>query len=263
MHRPVVALVTDFGTMDGYVGAIKGVLVRRAPGAEIVDISHDVPPGDVLAAAWILASAWRFFPDRTTFMCVVDPGVGSDRRAIAFTYEKKFGVGPDNGLFTLVLGDAKPEVAVELVRREHWEEPTSAVFHGRDIFAPVAASLARGAHVEELGDPVPNIHRLPLPRPASQKDGTVEGHVIHIDRFGNAVTDIRADLLPDVPVAVEVGGKRAADLVHYYAEAPSHTLVALINSAGHLELAVRGESAARLAGIERGTAVRVTPIAPA
>ena len=260
MRRPVVALLSDFGTRDGYVAAMKGVLLRRAPDAELVDITHEIPPGDILAGAWVIASVWRFFPDRTVFLCVVDPEVGSGRRAVAFEREKKFGVGPDNGLFTLVLGEDRPDQAAELTRREHWEEPTSTVFHGRDIFAPAAASLARGARVDELGDRLTSLRLLPLERPTRREDGSLEGHVIYIDGFGNAVTDIRGDLLPDAPIAVEVAGKRAAAFVRYYAEAPTDALVALVNSAGHLEFAVRGASAAQVVGIERGAAVRVSPI---
>ncbi len=257
MRRPIVALLSDFGARDGYVGAMKGVLLRRAPDVELVDIAHEIPPGDLLAAAWVLASAWRFFPERTVFLCVVDPEVGSERKAVAFEHEEKFGVGPDNGLFTLVLAEARPDEAVELTRREHREVPTSTVFHGRDVFAPAAAALARGARLEELGEPLAELRLLPLARPTRRADGGVEGHVIHIDRFGNAVTDIRADLLPDAPVAVEVAGKRVAAVVRYYGEAPPDALVALVNSAGHLELAVRGASAAQVAGIERGAAVLV------
>ncbi len=263
MRRPVIALLSDFGTRDGYVGAMKGVLLSRAPDAELVDISHEIPPGDVLAGAWVLASAWRFFPERAVFLAVVDPDVGSERRAVAFGHAKKYGVGPDNGLFTLVLGEAGPDGVVELTRREHREEPTSSVFHGRDVFAPAAAALASGALLEELGDPLESLRLLPLARPTRRADGRLEGHVIHVDRFGNAITDIHADLLPDAPMVVEVAGKRTADVVRYYAEAPAGALVALVNSAGHLELAMRGESASDVVGIKRGAAVLVSRITAA
>lgn len=263
MRRPVVALLSDFGTRDGYVAAMKGVLLRLAPGVELVDISHEIPAGDILAGAWVLASVWQSFPDGTVFVCVVDPEVGSQRKAVAFALEGKLGVGPDNGIFTLVLHEGRPDRAVELTRREHWQERVSEVFHGRDIFAPVAAALARGVRLEELGQPIDSLALLPLARPSRGAGGRIEGHVIHVDRFGNAITDIRAELLPEAPLSIEVSGKRVTGLVRYYAEAQPDTLIALVNSAGHLELAIRGGSAAQLAGIERGALVVVSPLSAA
>lgn len=255
MPRPIVALLTDFGLRDSYVAQMKGVILGVVPDAQLVDVSHEVPPGDVLAGAWLLATAWRAFPPRTVFLGVVDPGVGTSRRSIALEADSRFGVGPDNGLFTLVLDP--PARAVELTRRELAREPVSSVFHGRDVFAPVAAALARGASLDEVGAPLAAPQRLPLATPSRRADGSIAGHVIHIDRFGNLVSDIRAELLPGA-FRVRVAGHGVAKVVRAYAEAEDE-LVALVNSAGHLEVALFGRSAAAALGVARGAAVEVVP----
>jgi S-adenosyl-L-methionine hydrolase (adenosine-forming) len=257
--RPVVALLTDFGSRDGYVGSMKGVLVSDAPDAQIVDITHEVPPGDVLAAAWILATAWRSFPTRTVFLCVVDPGVGSARRGVAVAAQGMLLVGPDNGVFTLLTEEAGGVQAVELTRPELWRQPPSPVFHGRDIFAPVAAALARGTPLENVGQPVRELHALPVAKATRQPDGSVLGHVIHIDRFGNCITDIGAALLPERPFVVRVAGKTVGDIVQYYAQGPEDRVAALVNSSGYLEIAVRGSSAADALQLRRGDGIEVRP----
>jgi S-adenosylmethionine hydrolase len=259
--RPVVALLTDFGTRDGYVGSMKGVLVSDAPDVQIVDITHDVPPGDVLTAAWILASTWRAFPSGTIFLCVVDPGVGSSRRGVAVALDGMLLVGPDNGLFTLLVDEATGAEAVELTREEMWRQPPSPVFHGRDIFAPVAAALARGVTLERVGVPVRSLQVLPVAKPTRESDGRIVGHVIHIDRFGNCISDIRAAQLPSGPFEVRVARRSIRDIVHYYAQAPRERVTALTNSAGYVEIAIRGGSAAETLEIRRGDTVEVKPLA--
>ncbi len=255
MTRPIVALLSDFGLRDSYVAQMKGVLLERVPEAQLVDVSHDVAPGDVLAGAWLLATAWRAFPLRTVFLAVVDPGVGTARRALALEHDGRLGVGPDNGLFTLVLDSAR---TVELTRRELWREPVSATFHGRDIFAPVAATLALGTPLDEVGAPLVSPARLPQATPTRREDGSITGHVIHIDRFGNLITDLPAELLPRDGFEVRVAG-RVARVVRTYAESAPGELGALVNSAGHLEVALDGRSAASALGLERGATVEVRP----
>ena len=245
----VIALITDFGTRDGYAGAMKGVLAARAPDARIVDVTHDVPPGDIQHGAWVLRSVWRYFPEDTVFLAVVDPGVGTSRSAVALSAGERFGVGADNGTFTFV-ADSASAVALAI------PPDASPVFHGRDVFAPAAASLASGGRLDELGTAIGSLERLSLPRP--ERRGTViEAHVIHVDRFGNVVTDVPAAMLAGAAPRVEVGAARSSRFVRTYAEARADELVTLVNSAGHLELATRDGSASERFGIRRGARILV------
>jgi S-adenosylmethionine hydrolase len=245
----VIALISDFGTRDGYAGAMKGILAARAPDAGIVDVTHDVPPGDVQHAAWVLKSVWRHFPARTVFLAVVDPGVGTARRAVAFSAGDRFGVGPDNGVFGFVADGAR---AVALAVPAE----ASPVFHGRDVFAPAAAALARDEALEDLGASVPSLEPLSLPRPVRRGD-VIEAHALHVDRFGNVVTDVPAGMLAGRAARVEAGALRTSRFVRTYADAKADELVALVNSAGHLELATRDGSASERFGIRRGARLLV------
>lgn len=254
MARSIVALLTDFGTRDSYVAQLKGVILERSPDARFVDITHEVAFGDVIEAAWHLANAWPALPEGTVFLCVVDPEVGSSRRAIALEARGRLGVGPDNGLFGFVSDGAR---AVELTRRELWREPVSPTFWGRDVFAPVAAALASGTPLEEVGTPISGPRPLGFPRAERRDDGSVVGSVVHVDRFGNVVTNIRADAIPPGPIRVAVRDARILRRVASYHEAPPGELVALVNSADHLEIALREGNAAQRLGITRGERVEV------
>ncbi|HKW78721.1 MAG TPA: SAM-dependent chlorinase/fluorinase [Candidatus Limnocylindria bacterium] len=245
----VIALVSDFGSRDAYAGAMKGVLATRAPEARVVDVTHDVPAGDIQHAAWVLKSVWRYFPDGTVFLAVVDPSVGTSRAAVALTADDRFGVGPDNGIFTFVAEGARG-VTLPV------PADASPVFHGRDVFAPVAAALAGGASLDDVGAPITSLARLPLPRPERRGD-VIEAHVIHVDRFGNLVTDVPAAMLGTRPARVEMGAVRSSRFVRTYAEAKPGELVALVNSAAHLELATRDGSASERFGIRRGARLLV------
>jgi S-adenosylmethionine hydrolase len=256
---PVVAMISDFGSRDQYVAAMKGVVLAAAPDAQILDITHDVTPGDVIEGAWLLAAAWRDLPPGTVVVAVVDPGVGSERRPIGIKIRGRMAVGPDNGLLELVSrdpGDARDAEAVELTVRALWRHPVSPVFHGRDIFAPIAAVLARGAPLREVGDAIDAIVPLPIARPGRTADGVI-GHVIHIDRFGNVVTDVPKELLPRGTFTVGAGNTMVTRQVSYYGQAAEGEVVMLVNSAGHLELAMRGARAAEQIGARRGDAVEV------
>ena len=183
--RPTIALLTDFGTQGIYAGVLKGVLNTHAPRANVIDISHDVPRGDIQAGAFMLWQASPYMPPNTIFLCVVDPEVGSARRGVAAKWSSRICVGPDNGLFSyLVMRDGTPEV-IEL-----WDPQVSTTFHGRDIFAPFAARLAMDAVFAELGPPVELEKMLPAPRLAAKLSGSIEGEIIHEDPFGNLVTSI-------------------------------------------------------------------------
>lgn len=250
----ILTLLTDFGTADHYVAAVKGVVLGLAPGTVVVDVSHEVPPGDVAAGAYLLAAAAPWFPAGTVHLAVVDPGVGSARRILAAGTPRGFLVGPDNGLLSPLLG---PEVTVRAVQRTDLFLPgPGATFHGRDRFAPVAAWLLRGepfaALGPEIGDPV----RLPG-EPPRREDGRLEGKVVHVDRFGNLVTDIPSAWLPPGPCRVEVAGRTIDRRAGHYAEVPAGEAALLPGSGGTLELAARDADLARAWGIGREARVQI------
>lgn len=258
-RNPLITLVTDFGLQDGYVGAVKGVILGICPRARVIDISHMVPPGDVRSAAYVLRSAYPHFPPGSVHLGVVDPGVGSSRKAIAIQAGPHTFVGPDNGLFSWVL-HCEPGWKCRSLENEHiWRPEVSKTFHGRDIFGPVAAYLANGFSFAEIG-PVHCPIMLDWVR-VSASNGGLLGEVIHVDRFGNAVTNVRD---PDMDAAwprgewcVLTGGWHVEGLVGTYAEGPKGTPVALVGSSGHIEIAVNGGDASQLLGISPGDPVIV------
>ena len=249
--RPLITLLTDFGTADGYVAEMKGVLLTLAPEATIVDVSHDVAPHDVECGRLSLARYWRRFPPGTVHVAVVDPGVGSSRASLAVRSDDRLLVGPDNGVLS-------PALLVQGAHAVALSTPAGAAptFHGRDVFAPAAAALARGTPVTALGAAFesPVVRRTPEPR--RLVDGSIEGEVIVVDRFGNAVTNcigLRGG-------TIEVGGA-ALPLRRTYADAPPGAPIALVGSWGLIEVAVRDGSAARELGLARGTKVIFRPAA--
>lgn len=255
MARPVVTFLTDFGAGSGYPAQMKGEVLRRLPDATLVDLSHDVAPFDVLAGALLLEACVPRFPATAVHLAVVDPGVGTARRPICVVDgEGRRLVGPDNGLFTPFLGAGARVLLLAdpgLVPRD-----PSPTFHGRDLFAPVAAWLAGGGDPERLGPRVEDPVRLPWPIARRTANG-VEGECLAADTFGNLITSIRrADLSEELPVEAAVGA-RVARLVATYGEANPGELVALWGSAGRLELAVREGSAARATGLGPGAPVRL------
>ena len=258
----VVTLLTDFGTRDPYVGIVKGVLLRGAPELRaIVDLTHEVPPQDVATAAAHLARAWRCFPAGTIHVAVVDPGVGTERALLLAEREGQLFLAPDNGLLTPVLDGAPPQAVRALDVARVALPRASATFHGRDVLAPAAALLACGASPGELARPVATWVRLPAREARREGSGAVAGEVRWIDRFGNALTDVEAARWGLAPGAcrVEVAG-RSLVLVRTYAEARPGEALALIESDGWIELAVRQGSAAQALGLEPGTPVRVVPL---
>jgi len=187
---PWIALLTDFGTQDTYAGMLRGVLATLAPHATLLDLSHEIPPGDIRAAAFALWQASPYFPPSTIFVCVVDPGVGSDRRALAAAWKERICVGPDNGLFSYLIERDGPPAAVELAAPEYQLLGASSTFQGRDIFAPAAAHLAAGVDLSELGPPASDLVRFATPRLQLLDGNGIEGEVLHADRFGNLITSI-------------------------------------------------------------------------
>lgn len=262
-----VTLTTDFGTADGYVGAMKGVIASIEPRARIDDLTHAIPAQDVRAAGYALYRSVPYWPAGTVHCAVVDPGVGSPRRAIAARAENgQYLVGPDSGVFTLFcppFTDVEPQ-AVALTETRWWRDPaaTSSTFHGRDVFAPVAAHLARmlldggAADLSVFGPPVPELERFELPRPVEDRGGGYRGEVLHVDHFGNAVTN-----LPERWVAhaggqavVEAGGK-TMPVVRTYSDVRVGDLCAVVGSTGWLEVACRDDSAASRLGLAPGQPV--------
>jgi S-adenosylmethionine hydrolase len=248
-RRSVITLLTDFGTADSYVAEVKGVLLTAAPDATVVDVTHDVPPGDVTAAQYVLGRVWRRFPRGTVHLAVVDPRVGTWRRALALAAGGHFFVGPDNGIFTALL-DGAEVVALPV-------PPDAApTFHGRDVFAPAAAALAGGAPLAVLGTPYAAALRRELPVP-ERKGDDVAGIVLLADRFGNLITNIGATMLPDEAV-VRVGTRLVGPVRRTFADVLPGELLGYVGSGGTIEVAVRDGNAAETLGAGRGVPVRVT-----
>jgi S-adenosylmethionine hydrolase len=257
--RPVIALVTDFGLSDPYVGAMKGAILRLAPEVTLVDVVHELAAHDVLAGALALDAAYRHFPKGTVFVAVVDPGVGSARRALAIAAAGWRFVGPDNGIFTFVL-EAEASAEVRRLATQVSGGPVSPVFHGRDLFGPAAAELARGLPFEEAGPLVHDPVRLSLP-PKLRAGDAWTGSVLHVDRFGNLTTNLLAADLAALACAslerLEVRlGERILPLVRCYADVASGAACALVGSSGRLELAVREGRADALGGVASAVVVR-------
>jgi S-adenosylmethionine hydrolase len=229
------------------------VLLSLCPGARIVDLSHEIPPGDVPAAAWVLAQAAPLFPAGSVHLAVVDPGVGTERRPLACEIDGRRYVAPDNGLLSRVLARGREARAFVAAEPALWREPVSDVFHGRDLFAPVAAHLAGGGALADVGPEVPleGLARDAWPEPRSEGDVRV-GAIVHVDRFGNLVTNLEAT--PPAAGEVEVAGRRVP-VGRTYADVPKGRLVALVGSSGFLEVAENGGSAAASLGASRGHVV--------
>ncbi len=246
---PIITLTTDYGTRDHYVGALKGVILRIAPDAGLVDISHDIEPQNVLHGAFVLRQIWPFFPSGSIHLAVVDPGVGSDRRIVAGLYDGRYVVAPDNGLLTFVHRDyALTELRIVENRRFFLPE-VSRTFQGRDIMAPVAAHLANGVSLGELGPATDRVVMLPIPERGEAAGEGLRGVVVYVDRFGTLVTNIRQEQLFSIgnegrPPNVWVNGKEVGPVRSAFCEVDPGEPVALIGGGGLLEIALNRGSAA-------------------
>ncbi len=275
--QPIVTLTTDFGTADGYVGAMKGVILSICPRARLVDIAHDIPPQDLFHAAFTVYCAIPHFPRGTVHLVVVDPGVGSARRSLALQAGRMTYVAPDNGVLTLIVRAQAVEGAVALENTAyHRVGPISDTFHGRDIFAPAAAHLAAGVPLAELGPPVNDWVTLPFPTLAIRPPHDVAGEVLYLDRFGNAVTNIgvlrwkgaalqlRPLLGPSAPTRTLAGqmavtcNRHTLSVHRTYSDAAPNASLALVGSSGLLEIAVRDGHAGHSLGIRPGDKVLLT-----
>jgi S-adenosylmethionine hydrolase len=259
----VITLLTDFGTDDYFVGAMKGVILTRSPRSVLVDITHSIPPQDVRAAAFTLSAAYSYFPSGSIHLAVVDPGVGSDRRPVLVEAATHLFVGPDNGLFSLVLEQVPAARIRHLTNPSYFLPNPSSTFHGRDIFAPVAAALAQGLPPEDLGPTVQDPIRLESIRCESMSDGTVAGKIIHIDHFGNCITNLPWDRLLTLsagrPFSLRVKEFQIQKLAQSYragASDPGKPFL-ICGSAGYLEISVESDSAARQFEIRLGDPVHL------
>jgi S-adenosylmethionine hydrolase len=263
----IITLTTDFGLADSYVGTIKGVILGIAPDARIVDITHDINPQNTHQAAYIIQTFPGYFPPGAIHMVIIDPTVGSERRAIAFGTPDAIFVAPDNGVLTYVWRAALerwgPEACrvVELAEPRFWLPHVSSTFHGRDIFAPVVAHLARGAALDALGPRLPRLLEADLEQPANGRTGGMVGRIIHVDHFGNCITNITPQHLEQYgmgeQIVVQIIDQRISGLSQTFSDVPVGALATLIGSTERLELAVRNGSAAQTLGVGIGDIVRV------
>lgn len=257
-----ITLTTDFGTRDWFVGTMKGVILGIVPHAAIVDITHDIAAGDMRAGSFALAMSCRFFPKGTVHVAVVDPGVGSSRPAIAVQTADYLFVGPDNGVLSFALANERVRSVHRLENKNYFLRPVSRTFHGRDIFAPVAAHLSRGIPIQTLGPVQNDFVRLPWPKPQKTAAG-LEGEVIFIDRFGNAITNFsHASLEPPGEAWVFAGRRRLCPVKDFYQSVPAGKPVAVPGSSGFLEIAVNGGSAAKQLKLKVGSRMTVKSSLP-
>jgi len=265
----VITFTTDFGQADAYVAAMKGVVLGINPGARLVDICHSIKPQNISQAAFVLSTAYEFFPPRTIHLVVVDPGVGTNRRAVILRTPEADFVAPDNGVLSHVIQKCAGEQtstnlrqlegaeAFAITESRFWRSPVSPTFHGRDIFAPVAAQLSLGTHPSAFGKPVKSLTVLPLPHPRRTPDGTLVGNILHVDNFGNLITSLESGDIPAEAgaIAIEVGNETVHGLSRTYGTAEG--LVALIGSSDRLEISLKDGNASTFLGVGVGDEVRI------
>jgi S-adenosylmethionine hydrolase len=272
----IITLTTDFGYDDAYVAAVKGAILSTNPEANIIDISHSIEPQNILQAAFILSVAYRYFPKQTIHMAIVDPGVGSERRGIILKTPSAIFVAPDNGVLSYIIDDLFPvesrlltehtndlkEIvfktgleAAAITDPRFWRHPVSPTFHGRDIFAPVAAGLSLGISLYEFGEKISSLHVLSIPKPSLDPEGNLVGLVLHVDRFGTLITNIKSNDLPAKDVMIEVAGHCIQGISDYYAQ--NKGVMAILGSSGYLEVSLRDGNACDFLGMGVGDEVKV------
>tara|TARA_R110000868_G_scaffold408293_5_gene690994 strand:- start:25657 stop:26445 length:789 start_codon:yes stop_codon:yes gene_type:complete len=253
----IITFTTDFGLLDHYVSAMKAVILGIAPEARLIDVSNDIPAQDIMAGAWVVRNSAFLFPPNTVHLVVVDPGVGTDRNPIVLKIEDQYFVGPDNGIFSLLYDEFKYK-AYKLNSAKYWRKDRSRTFHGRDIFAPVAAHISNGVSLEELGEPIKELVTYHWAVPLGDKDG-LQGWVIHIDRFGNLITNISENLLEDTAgrrkVKIYVGNTIIDHLVNTFGDVEPGEPVAFIGSSGMLEVGINKGNAAKMLSVDKGAQI--------
>ncbi len=245
----IIALLTDFGTRDYYVGAMKGVILSVNAGADIVDITHEISPQDIRSASFTLRACYRNFPPKTIFVAVVDPGVGSNRRAILAETENYLFVAPDNGLLSFVFDEENSFRVFELTNKNFFAPKVSRTFHGRDVFAPVAAHLSKGAQPNEFGREIKDFVRFKSAKPRKISETETEAEIIHTDNFGNLVTNLKATDLPE-NFTLEINGIIIKTRREFYAEAEEDEVFMILGSAGFLEIAAFQNRAERILSVK-------------
>jgi S-adenosylmethionine hydrolase len=260
MAIPIITLTTDFGLADHYVGAMKGVILGLCPDARIVDISHDVEPFAISEGAFVIAQAYRAFPENTIHVVVIDPGVGTARRPILVNAAEQIFIAPDNGVLSLVYAEEKHRVR-HITNQEWRRQPVSQTFHGRDIFAPAAARIACGEPPEDAGDVIADYVRPPFEKPQRAGENTWTGCVLKVDRFGNVITNFRERDFPglrDGGFTAAAGSASITSLARTYRERKPGEVFLIAGSSGYLEISAAESSAASAIGARRGDAVNLT-----
>ena len=258
MADPIITLTTDFGTSDHLVGSMKGVILNINPAARIVDINHSVVPYDILDGALSIASTYKFFPARTIHVVIVDPGVGTDRRPILVSGEKQFFVAPDNGVLSMIY-EREPCTVRHITAEHYFLNPISPTFHGRDVFAPTAGWLSKAFQTEAFGEVVTDFVRFTMPK-AKSTGQAVKGVILRVDAFGNLMTNLTEEELPigaldGGPIKMAVNGKPVLRFARTFASGNPGEPIAVLGSAGYVEIAVNRGSAARTLGANRGAEV--------
>lgn len=272
----VITLTTDFGVDDAYVATMKGVILSINPGANIVDITHSIEPQNIRQAAFILDYSYRYFPKKTVHVAIVDPGVGSERRGIVLKTPSALFVAPDNGVLSYVINELSSNEdltvqyskdqdlvtlgngfeAIAITEPRFWRHPVSTTFHGRDIFAPVAAALSLDISPYELGEKITSLQIFPIPKPFVDYQGNLAGNVLYVDHFGNLITNIKKSDLPGKDILIEAAGHSIQGITNYYAEGEG--LMAIIGSSGYLEISLKNGNAADFLNIGIGDEIKVT-----
>lgn len=261
MKPPIITLLTDFGTKDHYVASMKGAILSINPRCLLIDITHQVNPQDVEEGGFVLANAYAYFPRGTIHLSVVDPGVGGIRKPILVVTENYFFVGPDNGLFTLVAQREKTKQVVVLNKKKYFLPKISSTFHGRDIFAPVAAHLSLGVMPKAFGYEIKSMKELWFPKPVT-KEGKLFGEILHIDAFGNMISNIDEEKLfrfiQDRPFSIRAGKRITSGLKKGYSEGKKGEPIALLGSGGFLEISVREGNAQKVLKLKKGDSIVIS-----
>ncbi len=263
LEKPIITLTTDFGLKDPFAGLMKGIILGLNPNAEIIDITHNIQRHNIFEASQVIAMSYKYFPPATIHVVVVDPGVGGERRPILVTTENCFFIGPDNGIFSSIYEKFNPDYykVIHLTSSHYFLPMSGSTFHGRDIFAPVAAQLSKGIEYHKFGERIDDYEKIPLPKITLTDNNTLAGAIVSIDNFGNAISNITKDDLAKLSTEVSKDKFRITfnnndlSIADYYAEAKGAGLSAVINSFGHLELFVYKDSAADKFGIKTGDSV--------
>ena len=260
MRNPIITLTTDFGTSDHYVGVMKGVILRICPAARLVDLSHEVQAFEVTDGAFVISQAYRYFPKKTIHVVVVDPGVGTARRPLLMEAGGQYFVGPDNGVFSMVFTREKAKVR-EITSEKFFLKPVSRTFHGRDVFAPAAAHLAKGATPAQFGKPVIDYLRMNLEHPPRTGKRTWTGLILKIDRFGNLITNLQSGDFTDLhlrPFEMQVGVQKISKIAQTFADEGFGEVFIIMGSSGYLEVVANQGSAARQLGCGTGAPVELS-----